>query len=65
MRRRLRRDHGQGRAGPQGLIAYDTDAAVADRTRGRKPDYKLLRPRTIYYGGRPGPGLGGDALGLR
>lgn len=35
---------------PRGLIAYDTDAAVADRAAGRPPRHRLLRPRTIYYG---------------
>ena len=37
-----------GRA--RGLIAYDTDAAVAARNIGRKPQHRLIRPRTIYYG---------------
>lgn len=36
---------------PEGLIAYDTDAAVADRLAHRKPAYRLVRPRTLYYGG--------------
>ena len=35
---------------PRGLIAFDTDAAVAARSVGDPPVYKLLRPRTIYYG---------------
>jgi cytochrome c oxidase accessory protein FixG len=35
---------------PKGLISYDTDAAVAARAAGRKPIYKIIRPRTIYYG---------------
>ena len=35
---------------PAGLIAYDTDAAVAARTEGRPPVYRLVRSRTIYYG---------------
>jgi len=35
---------------PQGLIAYDTDAAVAARTAGKKPRYRFIRTRTIYYG---------------
>jgi len=34
---------------PKGLIAYDTDAAVACRSKGEKATYKLVRPRTIYY----------------
>jgi cytochrome c oxidase accessory protein FixG len=34
---------------PRGLIAYDTDAAVAARGAGEKPVYKLVRPRTVYY----------------
>ncbi len=34
---------------PTGLIAFDTDAAVAARKEGRTPIYKLVRPRTIYY----------------
>lgn len=36
---------------PRALIAYDTDAAVLDRKEGRRPVYKLIRPRTLYYGG--------------
>lgn len=35
---------------PTGLIAYDTDAAVAVRAAGQKPVYKILRPRTLLYG---------------
>jgi cytochrome c oxidase accessory protein FixG len=35
---------------PRGLIGYDTDAAVAARACGRKPDHQFIRPRTIYYG---------------
>ncbi|WP_419320803.1 cytochrome c oxidase accessory protein CcoG [Caulobacter sp. ErkDOM-E] len=39
-----------GRLGrPTGLIAYDTDSAVAARACGQKATYKLIRPRTIYY----------------
>uniref|UniRef100_B0SVV0 Cytochrome c oxidase accessory protein CcoG n=1 Tax=Caulobacter sp. (strain K31) TaxID=366602 RepID=B0SVV0_CAUSK len=39
-----------GRLGrPTGLIAYDTDAAVAARSCGQKPTYKPVRARTIYY----------------
>jgi cytochrome c oxidase accessory protein FixG len=34
---------------PTGLIAYDTDAAVATREAGKAPVYRLIRPRTIYY----------------
>jgi cytochrome c oxidase accessory protein FixG len=34
---------------PTGLIAYDTDAAVAAREQGQTPAYRLVRPRTIYY----------------
>ncbi|MGZ6038219.1 MAG: cytochrome c oxidase accessory protein CcoG [Phenylobacterium sp.] len=34
---------------PRGLIAYDTDAAVAARACGQKAIYKPIRPRTIYY----------------
>ncbi|MFC3077238.1 cytochrome c oxidase accessory protein CcoG [Phenylobacterium terrae] len=34
---------------PKGLIAYDTDAAVAARSRGEAAVYKLIRPRTLYY----------------
>ncbi|CAN7557434.1 cytochrome c oxidase accessory protein CcoG [Phenylobacterium sp. LjRoot219] len=34
---------------PRGLIAYDTDAAVAARAAGQKPIYRLVRPRTLYY----------------
>jgi cytochrome c oxidase accessory protein FixG len=36
---------------PRGLIAYDTDAAVAARCAGQKPQHKLIRPRTLYYAG--------------
>jgi cytochrome c oxidase accessory protein FixG len=36
---------------PKGLIAYDSDRAVADRAAGRKPRYRFLRPRTAYYAG--------------
>ena len=35
---------------PRGLIAYDTDAAVAARSCGQTPSHRLIRPRTIYYG---------------
>ncbi|WP_419251978.1 cytochrome c oxidase accessory protein CcoG [Caulobacter sp. ErkDOM-YI] len=39
-----------GRLGrPTGLIAYDTDSAVAARACGQKAVYKPIRPRTIYY----------------
>jgi cytochrome c oxidase accessory protein FixG len=34
---------------PRGLIAYDTDAAVAARGCGQPAVYKPIRPRTIYY----------------
>jgi cytochrome c oxidase accessory protein FixG len=34
---------------PRGLIAYDTDAAVAARNVGEVPRHRLLRPRTVYY----------------
>jgi cytochrome c oxidase accessory protein FixG len=34
---------------PRGLIAYDTDAAVAARARKEPAVYKLVRPRTLYY----------------
>ncbi len=34
---------------PTGLIAFDTDAAVAAREQGRTPEYRLIRARTIYY----------------
>jgi len=34
---------------PTGLIAYDTDAAVAARSAGQKPVYRFVRGRTIYY----------------
>ncbi|PIB92274.1 cytochrome c oxidase accessory protein CcoG [Caulobacter sp. FWC2] len=36
-------------ARPTGLIAYDTDAAVAARACGDKAVYKPVRSRTIYY----------------
>ena len=35
---------------PRGLIAYDKDAAVAARSCGQKPEHRLIRPRTLYYG---------------
>lgn len=35
---------------PRGLIAYDTDAAVAARNCGQKPQHRLIRARTLYYG---------------
>ena len=35
---------------PRGLIAFDTDAAVLAREQGKKPEYKFVRPRTLYYG---------------
>jgi cytochrome c oxidase accessory protein FixG len=34
---------------PTGLIAYDTDAAIAAREAKQPAVYKLVRPRTIYY----------------
>lgn len=34
---------------PRGLIAYDTDAAVAARSTGQKAIYKFVRGRTVYY----------------
>ena len=34
---------------PRGLIAYDTDEAVAARAAGVTPTYPLVRTRTIYY----------------
>lgn len=34
---------------PQGLIAYDTDAAVEARAAGKPAVYRLLRPRTALY----------------
>ncbi len=34
---------------PTGLIAYDTDKAVAERASGQKATYRLIRPRTILY----------------
>lgn len=34
---------------PTGLIAYDTDAAVAARARGQAAVYKPVRARTLYY----------------
>jgi cytochrome c oxidase accessory protein FixG len=34
---------------PKGLIAYDTDAAVAARQAGRPARYRFLRGRTAYY----------------
>ncbi|HXQ46477.1 MAG TPA: cytochrome c oxidase accessory protein CcoG [Caulobacteraceae bacterium] len=35
---------------PRDLIAYDTDSAIADHLAGRKPVYKFVRARTVYYG---------------
>jgi cytochrome c oxidase accessory protein FixG len=34
---------------PTGLIAYDTDLAVAARAGGQTPTYKLVRARTVLY----------------
>ncbi len=34
---------------PKGLIAYDTNSAVAARAKGETPQRKLMRPRTLYY----------------
>jgi cytochrome c oxidase accessory protein FixG len=34
---------------PTGLIGYDTDHRLAARSGGRKPVYRLVRPRTVYY----------------
>ena len=34
---------------PKALIAYDTDAAVASRHKGKDAVYKLIRPRSLYY----------------
>ncbi|WP_293677212.1 cytochrome c oxidase accessory protein CcoG [uncultured Phenylobacterium sp.] len=36
---------------PRGLIAYDTDDAVAARAAKRTPRYPMVRPRTLYYAG--------------
>ena len=35
---------------PEGLIAYDTDAAVALRAASEAPAYQFVRARTVYYG---------------
>jgi polyferredoxin len=35
---------------PKGLIAYDTDEAVAARKAHQTPTYPLIRSRTLYYG---------------
>jgi cytochrome c oxidase accessory protein FixG len=43
-------DEIMGKVGrPAALIAYDTDFAVAERQKGNRPRYKLVRPRTLYY----------------
>ena len=34
---------------PTGLIAYDTDTAVACRATGQETKYRLVRPRTVLY----------------
>jgi cytochrome c oxidase accessory protein FixG len=34
---------------PRGLIAYDTDSAVAARLAKTEPVYKFVRSRTVYY----------------
>lgn len=34
---------------PTGLIAYDTDLAVAARAAGQSPTYKFVRARTVLY----------------
>jgi cytochrome c oxidase accessory protein FixG len=36
---------------PGGLIAYDTEANIGRRLAGEKPRVRLLRPRTMLYGG--------------
>ncbi len=36
---------------PKGLIAYDTDKNMARRLRGEKPAMRLIRSRTVFYGG--------------
>lgn len=44
-------DEIMGKVGrPKGLIAYDTDFAVSERRASRKPRYRLVRSRTLYYG---------------
>ena len=35
---------------PTGLIAYDSDDAVATRARGERPAYHFMRPRVLFYG---------------
>ena len=35
---------------PIGLIGYDSDYAVACRSKGETPEYRFIRGRTIYYG---------------
>ncbi|MEJ0042188.1 MAG: cytochrome c oxidase accessory protein CcoG [Rhizomicrobium sp.] len=35
---------------PKGLIAYDTDANVARRSRGEKARFRFVRPRIVLYG---------------
>ena len=35
---------------PRGLISFDTEANQRAREVGRKPGYRLLRPRTMIYG---------------
>jgi cytochrome c oxidase accessory protein FixG len=49
---------------PKGLIAFDTDAAVAARAQGQKPRYRLLRARTVYYGAALALTLGLTGWGL-
>ena len=36
---------------PTGLIAYDTDQNIRRRLAGEAPRLRLLRPRTLFYGG--------------
>ncbi len=49
---------------PTGLIAYDTDAAIAAREAGVKPSYRLVRPRTLFYGAALAVTAGLMTLGL-
>jgi len=34
---------------PKGLIAYDTDANVERRLKGKKARFRFIRPRTVFY----------------
>lgn len=34
---------------PRGLVRYDTERNIERKSRGEKPEFRFLRPRTIFY----------------